>query len=108
MSSIQTINTLNNMFNQFRYELQRKDLLNQSEWAPAWQWSNNAPSGMENMTFFGVPSFVSKPHFLDGDSSLVANVVGLDPQAAIHQTQLDIEPNTGLTARWDMRMRMHP
>lgn len=82
-----------------RYELQRKDLLNQTMWPPAWQWSNNAPSGMENMSFMGVPSFVSKPHFLDGDSSLVAAMVGLNPKTEVHQTRLDIEPNTGLTAR---------
>lgn len=82
-----------------RYQLQDKDLMNQTMWPPAWQWSNNAPSGMENMSFMGVPSFVSKPHFLNGDSSLVAAVQGLDPKTEVHQTRLDIEPNTGLTAR---------
>lgn len=87
-----------------RYQLQRKDLLNATMWPPAWQWANNAPSGMENMTFFGVPSFVSKPHFLGGDESLVAFIVGLNPQEDIHETRLDIEPNTGLTARFALEI----
>ena len=69
-------------------------------WPPAWQWSNYAPSGMENMTYEGVPAFASLPHFFQADSSLVAAVIGLDPQESVHQTMLDIEPNTGLTARY--------
>ena len=85
-----------------RYELQEKDLQNSTLWPPAAQWYNFAPSGMENMSYMGVPSFVSKPHFLNGDSSLIAGVVGLDPKEEVHQTRLDIEPHTGLTARYDI------
>ena len=87
------------MYLYIRYELQHKDLLNATMWPPAWQWANNAPSGMENMSFMGVPSFVSKPHFLNGDSSLAASVVGLNPKESVHETYIDVEPNTGLTAR---------
>ena len=82
-----------------RFQLQKKDLWNTTLWPPAYQWGTYCPSGMENMTFEGVPAFASLPHFLDGDTSLVAAVEGLNPDYYAHQTMLDIEPNTGLTAR---------
>jgi hypothetical protein len=55
---------------------------------------------MENLTFMGVPSFASQPHFLHGDDILVSSVEGLNPEEAVHQTWLDIDAYTGLTARY--------
>ena len=39
-----------------------------------------------------VPAFASKPHFLDGDPSLLRDVKGLHPDPAKHDIVVDIEP----------------
>jgi len=44
-----------------------------------------------------VPVRVSKPHFLDGDPSLVRNVKGMRPDEDSHDTYIDVEPISGLT-----------
>jgi hypothetical protein len=91
-----------------RYGVQNKDsqnaTMNPSE---GWQYYNNAPSGMQNLTIVAtLPLFISKPHFLDADPSLVASVVGLSPNRAIHDTYLDIEPNTGAMCRVHNRVQL--
>ncbi len=65
------------------------------------------PSGLENLTAAtGTTLFASKPHFLDGDSILSASVIGLAPNREIHDTYLDIEPNTGSLARAHKRLQV--
>jgi hypothetical protein len=91
-----------------RYGVQTKDsqntTLNPTE---AWQYYNNAPSGMQNLTIVATtPFFISKPHFLDADPSLVAAVTGLSPNRAIHDTYIDIEPNTGALCRVHNRVQV--
>lgn len=72
-----------------------------------WQYNNFAPSGMENLTTVaGAPLFASKPHFLDGDKSLAGSVVGMLPRREVHDTYLDIEPNTGELARAHKRLQL--
>lgn len=39
-----------------------------------------------------VPAFASKPHFLDGDPSLLKDVKGLHPDPAKHDIVVDVEP----------------
>lgn len=92
-----------------RYGIQAKDFwnttLNPTE---AWQYYNFAPSGMQNLTQVAtLPLFLSKPHFLDGDSSLLASVQGLHPVRGIHDTYLDIEPNTGALCRVHNRAQVN-
>jgi hypothetical protein len=90
-----------------RYELQMKDLQNASMNPEGAWYYNFAPSGMENLTAVGgLPLFVSKPHFLDGDSSLAGSVIGMSPKREAHDTFLDIEPNTGLLARAHKRLQI--
>lgn len=90
-----------------RYQLQMKDLQNASMNPEGAWYFNFAPSGMENLTAVGgLPLFVSKPHFLDGDSSLAGSVIGMSPKREAHDTFLDIEPNTGLLARAHKRLQM--
>lgn len=58
------------------------------------------PSGLANLTsMVGAQVFVSTPHFLNGDLSLLNGVDGLSPDASLHDTYLDIEPKTGATLR---------
>ncbi len=55
------------------------------------------PNGLLNMTsvYEGVNLFLSKPHFLDGDQSLLDGVKGLNPDYDQHQTFYLIEPISG-------------
>lgn len=79
--------------------MQEKELLNSTVYPPNWQWDQNCPNGMANLSFMGVPSYASLPHFLLSDESLLAAVEGLAPEYDAHQTFVDVEPNTGLTTR---------
>jgi hypothetical protein len=93
-----------------RYQLQMKDLQNSTENPKeGWQYYNFAPSGMENLTLAaGLPSFASKPHFLDGAPvTLQTAVEGINARREIHDTFLDIEPNTGMLARVHKRLQLN-
>lgn len=73
----------------------------------AWQYNQYGPSGLQNLTTLAtLPFFISKPHFLDADPSLLAAVVGLSPNREIHDTTLDIEPNTGALCRVQNRAQV--
>lgn len=91
-----------------RYGVQNKDSQNATENpTEGWQYYNYAPSGMQNLTVVAtLPLFISKPHFLDADPSLVSSVVGLSPNRAIHDTYVDIEPNTGALCRVHNRVQV--
>ncbi|KAJ1438553.1 CD36 family-domain-containing protein [Ochromonadaceae sp. CCMP2298] len=90
-----------------RYTIQAKDLLNSTANPENTDYYNFAPSGMENTTLAaGLPVFVSFPHFLNGDPRLVAAVEGLNPQASIHESFLDIEPQTGLLAGAQKKLQL--
>ena len=43
----------------------------------------------------GAPIFMSQPHFLNADKSLVDAVTGMAPDKARHDTYLNIDPITG-------------
>jgi len=48
---------------------------------------------------YGAPVLVSWPHFYQGDSSLLNDVVGLSPDADKHSTYYDISKNAGITLK---------
>ena len=41
---------------------------------------------------FGAPMAISFPHFLYGDPKLVSDVVGLNPDPALHEFYMDFQP----------------
>lgn len=91
-----------------RYGLQPKDLENATVNPSNAQFYNFAPSGMENTTAaFGIPVFVSFPHFLHGDSRLVAAVEGLQPNEDTHDSIFDVEPQTGLPTLAHKRLQVN-
>lgn len=91
-----------------RYSLQSKDLESSIDNPENAQYYAFGPSGMENTTAaVGIPVFVSFPHFLFGDPSLVAAVRGLDPREEIHGVYLDVEPQTGILARVGKRLQVN-
>jgi hypothetical protein len=91
-----------------RFGLQPKDLENATTNPANAQFYNFAPSGMENTTAaFGIPVFVSFPHFLHGDPSLVAAVEGLSPNTDVHDSVFDVEPQTGLPTLAHKRLQVN-
>lgn len=92
-----------------RYGVQNKDSQNATmNPEEGWQYYNFAPSGMQNLTQVAtLPLFISKPHFLDADPVLVASLNGLSPNEEIHDTYIDIEPNTGALCRVHNRVQVN-
>ena len=54
------------------------------------------PSGVFNISRcqYGAPTFLSLPHFLNGDPSLHNAFEGLNPDAKKHASYLDVQPVT--------------
>ena len=64
--------------------------------------------GLENMSkVAGFPLFASKPHFLDGDISLIENIDGVTPERNLHETFVDYEINTGVAMRAAKRLQVN-
>jgi hypothetical protein len=80
-----------------RFSASKKDMENATQNPENIQYYAFGPAGLENTSqAVGIPAFVSFPHFLHGDPSLVAAVEGLSPNADTHDSYLDVEPQTGL------------
>lgn len=83
-----------------RYTFNPNDNLNTETRPTQWQWNQFTYNGLTNMTFEGAPVFGSMPHFLYGDPLLLEAVEGVTPGVPDHhETQLDVEPHTGLLAQ---------
>jgi hypothetical protein len=84
-----------------RYSFNPEDNLNAKTRPSQWQYNAlTTPNGLTNMTFEGAPVFGSMPHFLYADPSVLEAVIGVTPPVPDnHQTQLDVEPHTGLLAQ---------
>jgi lysosome membrane protein 2 len=74
------------------------------------QWGSWCPDGM---FYLGplkdpeVPLYGSKPHFLDGDSSLQEGVEGLSPSRELHDSHIDVEPYTGSNVDFSMQIQLN-
>ena len=54
-----------------------------------------------------IPVYVSKPHFLDGDSGLLEGVDGLDPSRESHDSHIDVEPTFGVNVDFSIRFQLN-
>lgn len=91
-----------------RFGIQSKDLMNSTDNPANAQYYAFGPSGLENTTAAsGAPVYVSLPHFLHGDSRLVAAVEGLNPNEEEHESNLDMEPQTGLLVQAHKRLQVN-
>lgn len=90
-----------------RYGIQAKDMWNSTLNPANAQYFANGISGVENLTqAMNLPVYVSFPHFLYGDPRLVEAVTGLHPVEAYHNSEIDLEPQTGMVARATKRIQV--
>lgn len=67
------------------------------------------PYGVFNISgcYFGLPIFISKPHFMDADPWFAEKVVGMKPNRSLHDTTIVLEPRTGLMLKLIARLQLN-
>ncbi|CAG2113930.1 unnamed protein product, partial [Medioppia subpectinata] len=74
-----------------------------------WGKYRDYPSGVFDLSvcYFGAPVFISNPHFLKADPYFLTTVSGLTPDPTLHQSYLDIEPQTGTPIELELRVQIN-
>ena len=73
-------------------------------------WNSWCPNGL---FYLGpikkpeLPLYGSKPHFLDGDDSLLEGVEGLQPSRENHDSHIDVEPNIGVNVDFSVKLQLN-
>lgn len=67
------------------------------------------PYGSLNVSgcWFGLPVFVTNPHFMDADLFFISQVEGLKPDKNIHTTTAVLEPRTGFMLELKGRLQLN-
>ncbi|XP_065358600.1 protein peste-like isoform X2 [Calliphora vicina] len=67
------------------------------------------PYGAANISgcWFGLPIFISNPHFMDADPYFISKIDGLKPDMDIHTTTAILEPRTGFMLELRARLQMN-
>ncbi|XP_026464411.1 platelet glycoprotein 4-like, partial [Ctenocephalides felis] len=67
------------------------------------------PDGLIDVTdcYYGFPIALSYPHFYKGDQMLKEQVNGTQPDINLHQTEIHIEPNTGMPVKVAVRLQIN-
>lgn len=61
------------------------------------EWDGTGPAGMFNLTRIKLaPLVMTRPHFLKTAPEVSAKLRGLSPSSELHETQVDVEPRTGM------------
>nr|XP_042898247.1 uncharacterized protein LOC107437591 [Parasteatoda tepidariorum] len=73
------------------------------------QTSSPIPSGVFNISScqFNAPVLLSFPHFYLADDSYLDKVNGLNPNASLHESYIDVEPVTGASVSLAMRFQVN-
>lgn len=82
----------------YRYKLDQRQFWSAHHYRRNGMYGSWCPDGLMYMGVTqnpAVPAFASKPHFLDGDPSLLQDVKGLHPDPAKHDIVVEVEPITG-------------
>ncbi len=65
-------------------------------------------TGIANMTSAkGAPVFLSKPHFLGAEGSVLQAISGVNPNEAMHDTFIDVDPITGTVMSAAKRLQVN-
>jgi lysosome membrane protein 2 len=94
----------------YRYSIPKEEMYNSSLNKANAKFYSFGLSGVLNLTTvfpMNAPVFASKPHFLDADPLFLANLTGLSPNRTLHDSYLDIEPNTGGALRAAKRIQIN-
>lgn len=74
------------------------------------EWGSWCPDGL----FYAgpvrepeLPLYISKPHFLDGDESLLEAVEGLEPSREMHESHIDVEPTIGANVDCSIQFQLN-
>lgn len=81
----------------YKFILPDDELKNTTQKAAGFPGNN--PDGVLDMSLVvpaNVPIFASKPHFLHADPLFRREVIGMNPDPAIHDSYLAVEPITGM------------
>ena len=54
-----------------------------------------------------LPLYCSKPHFLDGDDSLLEGIDGLDPSREEHESHFDVQPHLGVNLDFTVKLQLN-
>nr|XP_023019391.1 scavenger receptor class B member 1 [Leptinotarsa decemlineata] len=67
------------------------------------------PKGLQNISpcQFDAPVYISYPHFLDADPSLIEHVEGLKPDREKHQSYFKIQPKLGVPVEGKIRVQLN-
>lgn len=74
------------------------------------RWGSWCPDGLFYMGPIRdpeLPLYGSKPHFLDGDSSLFEGVDGMEPSKEKHDSHIDVEPNFGVNVDFSVQFQLN-
>jgi len=73
-------------------------------------WGSWCPDGLFYMGSIrdpALPIYGSKPHFLDGDNSLLEGVDGLNPRSCCHDSHIDVEPHVGANLDFSIKLQLN-
>ncbi|XP_066149330.1 lysosome membrane protein 2 isoform X1 [Euwallacea fornicatus] len=67
------------------------------------------PKGLQNISpcQYDAPVYISFPHFLDGDPSLLDGVEGLEPRKEFHGSYFKIQPKLGVPLEGKIRVQLN-
>lgn len=71
--------------------------------------TDGIPSGTRDISKckYGVPAFISYPHFYLADPSYSTRVEGLQPNKMKHETHITLEPNTGVPLNASAKLQLN-
>lgn len=66
-------------------------------------------SGVLNITdcHFGIPAFMSYPHFYLADQTYIESIDGMSPSKEKHEFSIELEPNEGVPVELNARLQMN-
>lgn len=94
----------------WRYVLNSTTFLSPLNYPPNARWGSWEYDGLIYLgviQYPTVPIYGSKPHFLDGDAILREKVIGMHPDRAIHDTDIDVEIYTGANIQFRRQLQVN-
>ena len=94
----------------WRYVLDSSTFLSPLRYPPNSRWGSWDYDGLIYLgviQYPTVPVYGSKPHFLDGDPALREKVIGMHPDRALHDTDIDVGIYTGANLQFRRQLQLN-